>query len=162
MIVILQDCVFSSKTQKKKYLDLIYRIVEVLANSSDKILKSLDLPAEIYIEIQLLKKISSGGARKRQQQQIAKMVREYDFEYDNVLELIKILPDKNEKIILLAQIWASKLVEQEISAEEFLKSYNMKDTVTFNQLLQDSVNSDEDYDCLVKFLKKIVNQYVFF
>ncbi len=161
MNVILQECQFTSKTQNKKYFDLIYTLAGNITNASDKVLKTLDLPEDFTYEINTYKKCSNGNARKRQQQLIAKMLREYEWDYDNFLLLIKLMQDKLEKISLVAQIWFSKLISEEISAEDFISVYNVRDLLNFSLVLSDSINDKEKYEDFLRLIKKILSQYVF-
>lgn len=161
MNIILQECLFTSKTQNKKYFDLIYALAGNIVNASDKVLKSLDLPEEFKYEINICKKSSNGNARKRQQQLIAKMLREYEWDYDEFLLLIKLMQDKLDKISLVAQIWFSKLISEEISAEDFISVYNVRDLLNFSRGLTDSINDKEKHEDFLRLIKKILSQYVF-
>jgi ribosomal 50S subunit-associated protein YjgA (DUF615 family) len=161
MNFILQDCIFASKTQNKKYFDLLYSLGVNIVNSSHKVIKSLNLPEELKYEIESCQKNTNGNARKRQQQFIAKMLREYEWNYDDFLVLVKLVHDKSDKILLLAQIWFSKLISAEIAAEDFINVYNVRDLLHFSHVLSETINNQEKYDDFLQLIKKILSQYVF-
>ena len=161
MKISLQDSLFSSKTQKKKYLDILYSLAGSFAISSDKILQSLALPDEFYQEIKLLKRINNGNARKRQQQLLAKMLRESELDYEQILSLVKLIRDKEDGALIVAQIWASKLVKEEQVLDEFIALYNVREESEFRDLVFLSVDHDVNYNLLIRSLKKIMTQYIF-
>lgn len=159
--VILKNCLFISKNQNKQYCELIYLLGIALVQLSTKELETLSLPQELEDYIKFNRNIGKIRNKKRQQQLIAKTIRDYNWSYEHFVLIIGAMKEKSQKILLLAQVWFSKLINQEITAEEFITMYNVKDRLNFSLLLSLSIKDIKGSREFLLLINTILSRYVF-
>ena len=67
-----------SKTRRKRHMEALQKLGEALLELEDEALSRLDLPEELVSAIQLARRITAHGARRRQLQYIGKLMRGID------------------------------------------------------------------------------------
>jgi hypothetical protein len=78
-----------SRTQKKKEALSLQELGERLVKLSSQQLEAMDLPQELFKEIQFLKTLTKHGAYRRQMQYVGALMREFDSEpIQRALEVI--------------------------------------------------------------------------
>ncbi len=134
----IEDAVLS-KTQIKAQMDEIYIIGKKLTTISKNQLIKLNLPSEILEAINFVKTISSHGALKRQHQYIAKLMRQYGYEY--IKEQLNKFNQSDEfmaKLVYDCEYWRKQLIASDDILQEFITQNPSCDIVNLRYLIKAS------------------------
>ncbi|MEW5010267.1 MAG: ribosome biogenesis factor YjgA [Cycloclasticus sp.] len=127
---------FISKTQIKREADDLVGLGKTIADLSAEQFDGMPLSDNLRESIRLVRKLSKGGAIKRQYKYIGKLLRETDV--DEIRQAIERLLDKDRAAsarLHLLEKWRDRLAQEGDSAlSEFVEQYPTADRQHLRQL----------------------------
>lgn len=130
---------FISKTQRKKIMDSLQDLGRELVDLPKEKLKKMDLQEDLLAAIMEYKRISSHGAKKRQEQYIGRLMREIDPEpIRTVLSALKGESAEHTGWLHQVERWRERLLEDDKALPLFLADFPQADIQQLRTLIRNA------------------------
>jgi ribosome-associated protein len=154
-----------SRTQLKLEAENLQSLGLKLCELSSSKLKALNLPPNLFEAILAMQKITSNGAKRRQNQYIGKLMRNFDStELNAIMTFWGQQELKEKQHFHNIELWRKKLVEEPRSINDFLTKFPTEEKLILLNTIKEAIEEKNKGKTpkynreLFKLIKKIIEE----